>query len=87
MAIGTGPAIDRRTIIAAAVAAPLAGRAAAATPAQLFPTGPLAANPLAMTFAATPHLPAPLTTLLAAGGAARFADLTGKVRIVTLWAE
>jgi thiol-disulfide isomerase/thioredoxin len=55
---------------------------------QLFQTGPLAHNMVARQFEAVPKgLVIPRTTLLSASGEHTFAELRGKARIVSLWAE
>lgn len=64
------------------------GTAAAAEPPPLFGSGPLAGNALAKRFhLPPPGLRAPSVALTGEHGRRTFADLRGKVRVVTLWAE
>lgn len=76
--------LSRRSALTGA-AALLAG-SAHAEPGDLFASGPLARNPLARSFRAM-RLPTPSLTLLSRDGPRNWADLRGKVHLVTLWAE
>ena len=83
--------VERRDLLASAaglVVSLRAGHAVAATkPAEFFTEGALANNPVAKMFVATPALNAPATRLVGDDRVWRWADLTGKVRIISLWSE
>lgn len=80
--------IDRRTMLAASAAMLALPTAALADQPRraLFAGTPLATNRLAMTFSAV-DLAFPAVTVIGDRGRQQFADLTGKTRIVSLWAE
>lgn len=79
--------LNRRVVVASAGACVVAGPALAQQPAPLlFPTGPLAANPIARSFRAVDLAP-PDLALQSRDGERRWSDLKGKLHLVTLWAE
>lgn len=79
--------IERRAFLAGLGATALVGRAdAAPLPDRLFAGTPLARNKLAALFHRT-DLALPDTRVLTGGGSAPLSRLTGKTRLVTLWAE
>ncbi len=83
--------LDRRSVMKGIATASLAGSLpslAAAEGRSLFDQGPLARNPIARSFVRLPaQARPPVTALLGSGGAHHMSELTGKVRIVSLWAE
>ncbi len=84
--------MDRRTFIIAAGAAPLLGSLSQASTGQwgkpVFRTGSLAHNAVARTFLdVPPNLTLPHLGLSGGDGRHSLAELTGKTRIISLWAE
>lgn len=81
--------MDRRQFVMTAMAAGLlpAGALAATKLAPLFDGTPLADNRVARRFTTLPAIRMPQTRLKGDDGPHTFADLTGKIRIVALWAE
>lgn len=79
---------DRRAVLAGlALATAAPGWAAGSkTPRPLFAGTPLAANPLALRFEAL-DLPLPGLAVDTGSGQARLSRLTGKTRLLSLWAE
>lgn len=83
----TAAPTERRAFLVGLGAVALAGRAQAALPPdRLFAGTPLAANRLAGLFHRV-DLPLPGTRVLTGQGTAPLSKLTGKTRLVTLWAE
>ena len=78
----------RRDIVAAgaAMVATIAGRASAAS-VKVFYDGPLAGNRVAQRFYTVPPFVMPTTKLIGDDGTHVFGELTGKVRLVPIWAE
>ncbi len=81
--------MDRRQVAMGGLAAILApGAALAGTKLQpLFAGTPLADNGIAKRFTTLPDIPIPKVSLRGDDGKHAFTELTGKMRIVALWAE
>ena len=76
----------RRAFLAAAMATAATGRASAAS-VQVFYDGPLSANRVAQRFYTVPPFVIPTVRLDGDDGAHSFGELTGKTRLVSIWAE
>lgn len=68
-------------------AAALAATQAHAASVRVFYDGPLANNSVAQRFYTVPPFVVPTTKLIGDDGPHQFAELTGKVRLVSIWAE
>ena len=76
----------RRGFLAAGLAA-LAASPASAVSVRVFYDGPLADNRVAQRFFTVPPFVIPTTKLIGDDGPHQFSELTGKVRLVPIWAE
>ena len=68
-------------------AAALAATPASAVSVRVFYEGPLADNRVAQRFFTVPPFVIPTTKLIGDDGPHQFSELTGKVRLVPIWAE
>ena len=69
------------------VAAALAPSPAGAASVRVFYDGPLSSNRVAQRFYTVPPFVIPITKLIGDDGPHQFSELTGKVRLVPIWAE